>query len=255
MKKLAKALVVLVLILVILVAVGLFAVDALAKAGLETGGSYALGVETTVEGLDLGLTSGDLAIEGLRIANPEGFSQPLLLEAGKFELALKPRTLLSKTIEMTKFELDGLDVHIEQRAMDNNVAKIMENLEKFESREDKGPGKKVQVGRIMIRNVRAHFYLLGALGQNEPITVRIPQIELEDVASDEAGGLMVAELVGKLVKAVIESVLTQSEGIVPDSFLKDLDANISGLKESVEKEVKGLMDRLGDQLLPGGKSP
>ena len=99
MKKLLRILIVLVVLVVVAAVVAVFAIDSLAKSGLETAASYALDVDTTVEDLSLSLIGGRLEMDGLRIANPPGFSSEHLMKSGQFALQLKTATLFSDPAE------------------------------------------------------------------------------------------------------------------------------------------------------------
>ena len=75
MKLLIKIVVVLVLLLVIGVLTTFFFIDRIAKAGVEKGATYALGVPTTLKSADVGVFAGTFAMSGLNVANPEGFDK------------------------------------------------------------------------------------------------------------------------------------------------------------------------------------
>jgi len=247
MRKTRRILFVALLLLLAVVVAAALGVDMLAKLGVEKGGSYALGVQTTVERISLSPARGKLQMVGLRISNPEGFSSPYLMKSGRFDMEFRPGSLLTQTVEMSRFELDGLDVNIEQRVLDNNVTRIVENLKRFETdrQDQKRQGKKVHVDRIVIRNVTANFHLLSDLVAAEPITVKLDEIELADVASDRAGGVVIAELFRRLVPAIIDAILTGSEGKVPGGFLAGLNAQVEGVTGLLTAQATKLQTILG----------
>ncbi|MHC4294700.1 MAG: DUF748 domain-containing protein [Planctomycetota bacterium] len=245
MKKLLRTVIALIVLLVVLVAAGSLAIDSLARAGLESGATYAMGVETSVEELDLGILSGRLAIGGLRFANPEGFSSEHLMRSGQFELEMRPGSVFQETVELNRFELDSLDVNIEQRAAGSNVAKVIDNLKRFGGDGTKGEpkdkeGKKVKVDRISIKNVVAHFHLLPELAPGGPITVEIPEIVLTDVTSDNAGGVAVARLVSRIVPAILAAIIRQAPDTVDADFLQGLDTQVAELTETLGEQAQKL---------------
>ena len=77
----------LVIILVVLLAAGLIAaffyIDSIAKQAVERGGTYALGVNTTLRKADVEVFSGAVTLNGLRVANPEGFAADHFLRLGE----------------------------------------------------------------------------------------------------------------------------------------------------------------------------
>ena len=253
-KWLLRIVVALVVLLIVVVVVGLFVIDGLAKAGLEKGATYALGVETRAEDLSLSLLGGSLRIDGLRVANPPGFTDEELLRSGRFELALRPASVFTDTIELEKFELDGLTLAIEQKASGSNVSKIMDNLKKFDT--DKGKeadkpeseGKKVKVDRIVIRDIVAKFRLVPGLSAAGPLTVKVPEIVLTDVSSEDGRGVVVAELVRRILPAVLKAVFEQGRGVIPGDFLDGLDTQLTGLAEGTARTAEQALDRAKGEL-------
>ena len=236
-----KLLILLIVLVVIAAGIGWAMIDTLAETGIEKGASYALGVKTTVGKVDLSLLGGTLAIEHLRIANPSGFNTPHLMNTTRVETELKTNTLLSDTVEFSKFEIDGLDVNVEGNFSGNNIAKIMANLEKFSFGKDKpGDGKKIKVDRILITNVVGHF----SLGGLAKATVNIPPIELRNVTSDNAEGLVISELTARIVTAVLQAVLENSQGDLSVGLKTLLNVDMSGavkamgIGETVKVEIK-----------------
>ena len=57
-----------------LVIAGFIYIDTVAKAAIETGATFALGVDTTVEEVAIGIFSGTSEIAGLKVANPENYT-------------------------------------------------------------------------------------------------------------------------------------------------------------------------------------
>ena len=59
------------LVIVLVIAAVLLGIDSIAKSGVEKGASYALGVETKLESIDVRLLDGQIIMDDLNIANPE----------------------------------------------------------------------------------------------------------------------------------------------------------------------------------------
>ncbi len=276
-----------VLVMVLAVVAGFLLIDQIAKSGVEKGASYALGVETTVKSIDVRLFDGQVIMDELNISNPEGFSSPHLLQTGRVDVQVDLGSLSSETVEVSKFELDGLEMHIEQKLSGSNVSQIMDNLKRLSKDTDKdkkkdkptskGPSKQVIIKRILIENVVAHFHLL----VGPALKVEVPTIELTNVSSDGSGGVA-GQLTSQIFSAVLEAVLKSAKGIVPADFLEGLDKEFmelgtetleqaeqileeSGLEESledtgeaIEKGVEELgegLEKLGEGLFGSEKKP
>ncbi|HUU23207.1 MAG TPA: hypothetical protein VM389_11800, partial [Phycisphaerae bacterium] len=191
-KLLVRGIVVLLVLVIVLGIVGYILLDVIAKKGVEEGGTYALGVQTRLNSLSLSPFSGTLAMDGLNVANPAGYKSPHLMHSGTFDLEVVPSSILDDTIQVRKFELNGLSLNVEQKGLGkSNISEVLDNLKRLggeEKPDEKKPeeekGKKVKVDRIVIRNVSATFHLPAI----NPLSVKVPEIKLENITSDNAEG-------------------------------------------------------------------
>jgi hypothetical protein len=254
MKLLFRLIVVLIVLVVVVGVVGYLWIDSLAKAGVEKGGTYALGVETRVESLSLSPFRGTMKMGGLNVANPQGFTSPHLMHSGTFDVEIEPGSLFGETIVVKKFELDGLDLHVEQKLPKSNVSVILDNLKRLggegaEPKTDKPEeGKKVKVDRITIRNVAATFHLPTGPVKLGPLKVEVPVIEMTEVTSDNADGVVVSELVGRIVPAVIAAVLEKGQGVVPPDVLNGLRGDLSSLTQVLGGQTQKLVQDVQGEL-------
>jgi hypothetical protein len=254
MKKLLVRLVMAVVVLVIVVGViGYFWLDVIAKEAVQRGGTYAMGVDTTVDKVSLHPFAGQLQMTGLTVANPPSFNGAHLMQTGTFELELVPASLMDKTIVLKKFELDGLDMYVDQKMPLSNIAVIMDNLKKLaggEKPKDEKPseGKKVRVDLITIRNVVAHVKVL----VGPELTIKVPLIELKNVTGDNAVGVALPELVARIVPAVLAAVLESGKGVLPADLMNNLQGSVSAVTAKLggqaQEMVKGVQGQVGSAL-------
>ncbi len=248
-KRIWKIIAAAVAVFLVLIAVGWLMIDGLAKGAVERGGTYALGVPTTVQSVDLSLIGGSLEMDTLQVANPAGYATPHMMKSGRFRLQVVPGSVLSETVRVPLLQLDGLDIHIESKGLGSNVGEILENVKKLggekktaapaEPAPAKEGGKKVAVDRVVIRNVVAHVRppLPGA----QPITVKLPAIEMNDVSSDKP--ISIAQLVGRLVPAILAGVLEQGEGLIPGDMLASLNTQVAGTVSALGAQATQLVQQ------------
>jgi len=245
-----------VVLLVVAVIALLLMINSIAKAGVEKGGTYALGVETSLRSISISLFRGRLIMDGLNVANPDGFASKHLMSFGRFDVEMRPASLFGGTVQLTQFVLDGLDVNLEQKLTGSNVSIVLDNLKKLGSgaapaKQKQSPGKKVALNRVLIKNVQAHFILPSEMTKGGPITVVVPEIELTEVTSDQPGGVVVSQLVARLVPAILAAVAKKGQGVVPPDFLNGLDGQLSGLSAVAGGPTGKLMQQAQAEL---GKS-
>lgn len=254
MKKLLVRLVLAVIVLVVVVGVvGYIYLDVIAKEAVQRGGTYAMGVDTTVSKVSLSPFAGQLQMQGLQVANPKGFSGAHLMQTGKFEVVLVPGSLMDKTIVLKKFELDGLDMYIDQKTPQSNISVIMDNLKKLgggqtPKEEKAAEGKDYRVDALTIRNVVAHVKVF----VGPELTIKIPAIELKDVGGENGAGVTMPKLVGRILLAVMAGVVEQGKGILPADLLAGLNIDVSGVASHLggqaQEMVKGVQGDIGKTL-------
>ncbi len=283
-KKLVKRLLIVAVVLALLVigaiVAAIMSINSLAKRGIEAGGSFALGVPTTVQAVDIGLFSGQFGLSGLNVANPAGFAAPQFLGLDKAGVAVSLGSLNQDVVELPSLSLDGIKVNLERKGDGGNYQVILDNLKKAtgggsgakpaEPAPSGGKEKKFVVRDLLITNVRVELSLLGAPGAvgealnkatNVPVTVE--KIELKNVGKTGEGvagtGVTMGQLTSIIVQAVLSAAAEKGGGLFPADILTDINGRLTdlgGLKDigmavngqvaeaakKAEQAVKGAVD-------------
>lgn len=239
MKKLLKILLIVVVLIVVAVGVAVgyvfHNIDSLAKRGVEEGGSYALGVPTTVDSVSVKVFGGDLKLSGLKVANPQGFAGPHFLTMKKGEVVVTLDSLNEQTVDIPKLTLSGIDLNLERTGSGANYEKIVENLKRLKGSSAKSGDKKLIVHELTIEDVRIHADVLNAPGPIGKIVnpvakvdVPIERIELKDVGRTGTGVTM-EELSSIVVQAVLAAAAEKGYGTLPGEIVNDLKSAVSSL--------------------------
>lgn len=246
MFKLIRRLVGLVFILVVLAVVLFFSADTLAEGAVEKGGTWALGVETTLDDADVGLLTGSFALEGLRVANPPGFRSEPMLEMRWGGTELDVGSVFKDTIRVDNLTLEGIKLRLEQSAGKTNYGVIVDSLKRFESKDGKpSEGKKYIIKEIVIHGVECVVDLLPIGGALTSTPVKIPELRLADVGTESNQGVILAEVMSVVVKALFQAVAERGAGIPGlGDFTKDLGGQLGGLI-SLGGQGMGVLDKLG----------
>ncbi len=234
-------------VLILLAAGAWMLINPIAKAGVERGAGYALGVETKMDRMNVQLFRGQVVMDGLQSANPEGFETPHFFRSGQFDVKLHTGSVFSDPVELDHFVLHGLDLNVEQKLTQSNMSIILENLRRFETADpppDEKPGRRLKINRVEIRDVVAHFHLLGA----PPVTITLPVIELEDVTLGDDKGVHVSDLVARLVPAVLAAVLEEGRGRLPTELMTDLTEQLQETAATMGDRGRELISQAGGEL-------
>jgi len=106
------------ILIAVLVTVPFLIPSSVYKAQVESAASKALGREVTLKGdprLSI-LPVLSASIDGVEVANPEGFSDPLMIEAGSLRASVKLMPLLSQRVEIAQITLNDSTVRLERLA-------------------------------------------------------------------------------------------------------------------------------------------
>jgi hypothetical protein len=250
MKLLLKLAIALVLLLLLAFGVGVWMLDSGVKAAVERGGTYALGTETTLESADLSLLSGELAMEGLSIANPPGFSAAPFFAMGLADAQVDLATLGKDTIVVPRIVLADIALSVERTKAGTNYGVLLANLERLapkepgpeEPSEPSGEAKKFVIQHLELRDISVSADLLPEVGQLTKTSLNIPSILLEDVGTAE-GGVPVSELISRVIRALLATTVQLGEGQLPAELLNDLRGQLEALGTDLEGQARDVIDQ------------
>lgn len=256
MKWILRGALLLVALVVLALGATYFYLDAIARNAVERGGTYATGVDVTVDNVKLGLLSGEAGLTGLTIDNPQGlgFQSEHFLHLGRADVAVDSGSLFSDSVVVPRLHLDGISLNLEQQGDKKNFEVILENLEKLSSGEKPDTAEDAQpqqwtIQDLRITDVKVNASVRGVLAENQNVAITIPEIVLTDVRSDS-----LAELQGTLIKQLLSTVLAQAGRQLPGILVGELTAGlgrVGDLGEATLSKVGEITGGLGQAV--GGK--
>lgn len=246
--------------LLVLVLAGAWAADGLARATVESAIGRAVGTEATLEGMDLGLFSGEATLEGLRVANPDGFESPDVLSLRNGRVAVEPLSLLADTVDVRRLTLEGMELTLEQRGTRSNLTPILASVREATAGRAPEDETRYRVREMVIRDVTGRVRLGTGSGPGADATVEIPEIRLEDVGTGRGGSVALSELAALTVQAVVRAVARRSGGL-PSSLEGVLRRELGPLPGGLEirlpgsgegRSLRGQAEETLRELVPGG---
>lgn len=243
------------LLIAILVAFYVY-IDVIAGATIEKGATYALGVDTKVGFVRIGLLTGSFRIGSLKIENPPGFDAKHLLTLGDGRLDVSIDSLQKEVVEIPRFALEGIEVDLEKAKGKTNYGVILANLKRFESSGSKpapaesegaGPGKRFIVRDLLIRDISAHVEHTEGLGALGAIDVEVPEIRLKNIGAHNARGVAMSELTNIIMKAIFAGIAKYGTNL-PNVLAGDLRANLGSLSKVPIQVVSGTTESVAEKL-------
>lgn len=267
MKKLAILVGGLVILLVAVVAVVFVSIDAIARAAIERGSTYALGVPTTLGSADIGILSGEFTMKDLDVANPDGFDGDYFFQLDEGFVAVSLGSLRQDTVEIPTLALTGVRMNLQKKGGRANYTVITENLKRLESGETAGEernraeedgerGKNFMIREIVIRDVHVTVDVLPIGGELTRIEIPIEEVRLTEVGSET---LTTAEVTSRVIKMILAAVV-KNGATLPADLVDDLGGALRGLADlgnidiSQIADIAGATDQLGKEIENAGKS-
>jgi hypothetical protein len=253
--KLIKRLILLVILLVVLAVGGVIAgvvyIDSIAKAAVEKGGTYALGVTTTLNKADVGILGGTFQLLGLKVANPPGYKSDSFIKLGDGSVAVAFSTLRKDIVDLPSLKLTDIDVNLEKNGDTSNYKVILDNLKKLESGETKSKegGKRYVIDKVEIRNIKVHANLVSPSSPISDLTkvnVTLDEVVLQNVGT--AGkGVPLPDLAGIIVQALMSAIAEKGGGgLIPNILLDDLKSQLANLKGLADLGVNLSVGTIGE---------
>jgi len=241
--------VVLILFVVVAIAIDIFAEGAL-KVGIEVAATKTLNVGVRVGKIDLSIMRGKLGISNLLIDNPPGYQHEKLLELKDAQIQVSIKSLMSDTINIKQFKLDGVHVVLEQRGISGNnlqdVIKAIPASPKTEAEPAKA-GKKLRIDNLEISNVVVDVKLLPVPGKADTVTLKLPPIKMTDLGND--GKLDTAALSGKILLAITKGIAEQGAGVLPEEMVSTMKTTLNQALDVGKTAAKE-----GEKILKEGKN-
>ncbi|MCC5806436.1 MAG: hypothetical protein JJU00_08935 [Opitutales bacterium] len=212
------------------------------KRAVETIGPEVTGTTVELETVGLSIFAGSGALNGLRVGNPEGFSEDYIISVDSIDIRISPRSLLTDTIIIERLYIDAPNILIEQTRAGNNLRRLMANIEAYsppaeDVEEGQGAAREVIVRELVIEGGQLRG---AALGQT--INASLPRIQLEDIGTGE-GGIPVKDV----IELVLGEILRNSGSVLGDmgGNLRDLGRDLSERgTEAIEEAAGGAGERL-----------
>jgi hypothetical protein len=243
-------LIVLIVVIVLVAAVVAFHLYSgqIIKSGVKTAASNALKVGVDINDISLSILGGSVAINGLIINNPPGYTYKNLLELNKTDIAVNIRSLIQDTVHIKEIKLDGMDLVIEQKGFSNNLQEIIKALPDEKTQQGQAPaGKKLVIDDLEITNIRVKVKMLPVPGKADTVSLNLAPIKMTNLGGDNK--LDMAKLSAKIMVAITQGIVQQGAGLLPGDMLKTMNSTLGEVtnigKAAVEEGKKAIESGTG----------
>jgi uncharacterized protein involved in outer membrane biogenesis len=250
------------LVVVALVVIGLLAVyfnlNRIVRRTIEVQATDSLTLQTKVGGARLALFGGQLKLDDMTIASPQGYAAPhmLALDSGSVEVSYgelnddpvrinsmtlrKPRLVIEQS--NGKFNFQVLSETGSQTPQDSGTPS--------DGNRQEGEPIRVIIEKLKIENA-AVVLRPGLPGLDQEIVVDVPTIELSNVGTGggSTNGAAIKDVVMEIISALAEK---SGNANIPEQLQKQLKQGAeqvaNRVRDEARKQVESLTGRVDDQL-------
>ena len=224
----------------ILIFVGISKIDDVVVAAVERAGTNITGTEVTLDEADISLRSGEGALRGLHIANPEGFSDREAFNLEEISFRLDLQSLRDQVFRIEEIQVVNPQALVEMNAEGkSNFDVIRSNMNRHrpparEVENEYAEPKRMRVGLFHTEDGRVETDAT-AMGAGSS-TVELPPVRLEDIGGEN--GFTGEELGNAIMEALGDQVLQVA---VEEELKRLVDENLKG---EAGEAIKGLIDKI-----------
>lgn len=236
-KRIAVAAGVLVVAVVVAVAVVFGQLGRIIKRGVETVGPTVTGTPVTLSSAMVSIFSGEGALRGLHIGNPQGFTTPTAFELGKVGIAVDPASLAGDVIRIRSIVVEAPRLVAEFDAAGvSNLKAILDHAKstarKTPASDEPADGAQQKMIIEEFRFVDAEVRALAPAYKLDK-TLKLPPIVLKQLGAKE-GGAAAADIAEQILRPVVNAAVKTA-----------LDEYVKAKRGELEEKAK---ERLRDKL-------
>jgi len=191
--------------------------EAIVERGIRAAGPPLLGVQTRLDDARIRPLAGEVELRGLFIGNPEGFSSPSFMQAGRIKVGANVAALFHKEVHLREVLIDGPEFTLESKGLgsDWNYQRVLDHLgKKKESKprrdESRRPGKekepvRLKIDLVRVTNVRVNVVVAGK---------KLPSLTIDEITLrnlSENGKAVPPE---RIILKVIREVVAPAEKMI-----------------------------------------
>lgn len=228
--------------------------DSIVKATVEEVGSRATQTKVTLDSVKLSLASGEGALNGFRMGNPEGFKTESAMRFGIVSVKLDIGSLTQDAILIKEVVIAAPQITYELGAGGgSNIAAIQKNVDAFAKSMAAGQGgakpaadkadegKKVIIENLYIRDgkIGVAASMLGDKRMDAPL----PTIHLKDIGKDK-GGASPAEVADRILTSISQSAAKVVGSLGVDKMMDKAKEGAAGATKAIEDRTQGVGDKV-----------
>lgn len=236
-----KGIVITLIIIIVLIAAVityfLTNLNMIVKMAIEKYGSEAIGTAVRVKRVNIQLKEGSAFIEGLTVANPEGFETPLAFSLGKTGADIDLASLKTDEIGIEDIVVKAPEIFVEiNKDNKNNLNELMKNLPKApaktKSSEESKETKEVKMHIHHLIFEKGRIYAK-VVPMNKDYELDMPKVEMQNLRGTPQE--ITKQIIQKLGRVAVKEVQRKGVGQATDQLKKEATKKVT---DNLKKKLK-----------------
>jgi hypothetical protein len=262
------------LLIIIGAVIVFFGLDSIIRSRIEASANQSLKLKTTLQGVNLSLLNGTLALKNFQIESPEGFGSDVLFALGNAQTDVSYGELRGDPIKIDQITITkpSLVVEFSPRVRKINLQVLADNLKS--EPETQKPPEPVHLVIKDLKLVDAQVIVwpgLPGMARTEDIVVPIPNIELHDIGSGPGAenGAAIKDVAMQVIAAMatkaadsdklpepVRQVLALQAGglsqAIGAAFSKQMESVSKTVQEKINQQIPGDLGKDVGKTVEGG---
>jgi hypothetical protein len=213
---------------------------------VETQATAQLNLKTELDGAALSLFGGQITLNDLQIASPQGFAAPQMFRLQNANVAVKLNELRGDPVRVQSIRLDKPRLVVERTGNAFNFKKAMELMpQQPQTPPDQSEPLRLIINDLTITDpvvvVRPGQINIPGITLPEEITIPIPTITLKNIGTDEnaQNGAAVKDVVMQVITVMAANAANSEQ--LPDQFKNlmniDVQQTVAGLTAEAQRRI------------------
>ncbi len=222
-------------------------IDGIIKAGVERFGPEVTQTEVRLDEVEVAATSGQGALRGLFVGNPDGFEAPSIFELGEVSLDIDVSSITGDTVLIREIVIAAPQITYEIGPNGSNIDALRRSVEQAVGGGGSSGGgggggsgggeastseRQIIIENLYVRGGQINVAATALPGQTLGAT--LPDIHLTDLGKD-GGGADPAVIIDKVIEAVTEQV-----GVAVADV--DLGGLLEGVSGEAAEQLRGVLE-------------
>ncbi len=212
--------------------------DKIIEVGIESYGPEIIGADVQLASVNLNLTDGEAALNGLYIGNPEGYKTDFAMQVERVKVKLDIESITSDVVVIEEVMILGSSVIYELSSSGSNVDALAKNAQVYTGAEEQESENSDAGPKLLIKNLyinEGQVSVSHSILKGKTLSVALPNIHLKDIGKNENGATP-----GEVAEKVMESIKSGVGTAVASLSLGD---TLSGGVGAVKDGAGHLMDK------------